>query len=104
MEENLKRQFVDAYQGDRKYKAIVQDLVSDSLTVEGIGSFSRASLPFVLTDGLLYNVQPNGLRSLYILYSMVKTMLNQAHDAKHHFGVERMLYDLYGLAIARKTY
>ncbi len=104
MEENLKRQFVDAYQGDRKYKAIVKDLVGDSPTVEGTGSFSRAGLPFVLTDGLLYNVQPNGLRSLCIPHGMVKTVLNQAHDAKHHFGVERMLYDLRGLAMARKTY
>ncbi len=35
---------------------------------------------------------------------MIKTVLESAYDEKHHFGRERMLYDLRGLVIYKKTY
>ncbi|KAK3935244.1 hypothetical protein QBC46DRAFT_239528, partial [Diplogelasinospora grovesii] len=46
----------------------------------------------------------NGTRSLYVLYLEIKLILGAAHDDKHHFGRDRMLYELRGLLINKKTY
>ena len=35
-------------------------------------AFSRPGLPFVIADGLLYNVRPDGLRSLYVSHAKIK--------------------------------
>ncbi|KAK0727982.1 hypothetical protein B0T26DRAFT_611668, partial [Lasiosphaeria miniovina] len=64
----------------------------------------RPGYPFVLDDlGLLFNIRPDGTRSLCVPKAMVQTVLGEAHDSKHHFGRNRMLYDLKGLSIHRKT-
>lgn len=61
-------------------------------------------LPFVMIDGLLYNIRPDGTRALCIPRGMIKQVLSLVHDAKHHFGPERMLYDLRGVSMTNKTY
>jgi hypothetical protein len=102
MDDTLKNQFIEAYQEDTKYSAIIKDLVGDK-AIEGNGDFSRPGLPFVLTEGLLYNIRPDGLRAICIPHKMAKTILSLVHDQKHHFGVDRMLYDLRGVSMAEKT-
>ena len=65
----------------------------------------RPGLPFVIIDGLLYNIRANGTRVLYIPYSEVlKRILAVTYNKKYYFGEERMLYDLRGLSISNKTY
>ena len=71
---------------------------------EGSEDFFRPGLPFVLSQGLLYNFRPHGLQSVYIPHKMVKTILSMVHDQKHHFSVDRMLYDLRGVSMVNKTY
>ncbi|KAK3897578.1 hypothetical protein C8A05DRAFT_19688, partial [Staphylotrichum tortipilum] len=51
----------------------------------------------------VYNIHAEGVRLLCMLHSMVKTILAEAHDVKHHFGCNRMLYDLAGVTFSRKT-
>ncbi|KAK3939527.1 hypothetical protein QBC46DRAFT_263057, partial [Diplogelasinospora grovesii] len=64
----------------------------------------RPGYPFVMIDGLLYNIRPNGTRSLYVPYLEIKLILGAAHDDKHHFRRDRILYELRGLLINKKTY
>ena len=74
-------------------------------TAEGSeGVLSKPRLPFVLVNRLLYHIKPNGLRVLYVPYTLVKIILSTTYDEKYHFGKERMLYDLSGLSIHRKLY
>ena len=103
MEKSLKNRFIEAYHEDAKYGAIIKDLVAKG-PAEGSEDFFRPGLPFVLSQGLLYNIRPDGLRSVYIPHKMVKTILSMVHDQKHHFGVDRMLYDLRGISMVNKTY
>ena len=65
----------------------------------------RPGLPFVIIDGLLYNIRANGIYALYVPYSEVlKYVLAATYDKKYYFGEEHMLYDLYSLSISNKTY
>jgi hypothetical protein len=106
MDADLKRQFVDEYGKDSKYSDIINDLTANKRadTVEGTGIFSRRGLPFVLIDGLLYNIRADGLRALCIPRGLVQHILELAHDERHHFGVERMLYDPRGVSFGKKTH
>ena len=62
-------------------------------------------LPFVIIDGLLYNIRADGIYALYVPYSEVfKYILAATYNKKHYFGEERILYDLRGLSISNKTY
>ncbi|KAK0709543.1 hypothetical protein B0T26DRAFT_617627, partial [Lasiosphaeria miniovina] len=61
-------------------------------------------MPFILTDRLLYNIRTDGTRSLCVPHNMISKILEAVHDEKHHFADERMLYDLRGLSIHKKTY
>ncbi|EAQ84379.1 hypothetical protein CHGG_08393 [Chaetomium globosum CBS 148.51] len=101
MDDSLKNEFIAAYHEDSKYSAIIKDLISGE-PAEGSGEFFRPGLPFVLTGGLLYNIRPDGLRSICIPHKMVKTVLSMVHDQKHHFGVDRMLYDLRGVSMVNQ--
>ncbi|EAQ86812.1 hypothetical protein CHGG_08065 [Chaetomium globosum CBS 148.51] len=102
MDDSLKNEFIAAYHEDSKYSAIIKDLINGE-PAEGSGEFFRPGLPFVLTGGLLYNIRPDGLRSICIPHKMVKTVLSMVHDQKHHFGIDRMLYDLRGVSMVNKT-
>jgi hypothetical protein len=104
IDNSLKQQFIAGYREDTKYSAIVKDLISATdLAAKDSGPFSRAGLPFVMVDSLLYNVRPNGVHSLYIPHNLVKQILSFVHNAKHHFGEDRILYDLRGVSMANKT-
>ncbi|KXX73032.1 Retrovirus-related Pol polyprotein from transposon gypsy [Madurella mycetomatis] len=86
-------EFEKAYEKDVKYSEIIKDLKE---TTKGSGVFSRPGLPFIQINGLLYYIRPDGIQSLCILYNKVKDILELVHDDKHHFGKERMLYNLRG--------
>lgn len=45
------------------------------------------------------NIHPDGTRALCIPHSLTKYLLHLAHDEKHHFDADRMLYDLRGVSI-----
>ncbi len=105
MEDSLLEQFAEGYRTDKKYSAIIDDLITMTKATEDSGEvFSQPGLPFVLVNKLLYNIRPNGLRALCVPHAMVKTILASVHDEKHHFSKERMLHDLSGLSIYRKTH
>ena len=58
-----------------------------------------------MIDSLLYNIRANSIRALYVPHSEVlKRILATIYNKKHHFGKERILYDLRGLSISNKTY
>lgn len=71
MEATLKQQFIEGYRSDDKYAAIIKDLVGDADPAEDSRIFSRPGLPFVIADGLLYNVRPAGLRSLCVPHALL---------------------------------
>ncbi|KAM7203063.1 hypothetical protein V8F33_002411, partial [Rhypophila sp. PSN 637] len=83
-----------------QYAPILKDLEEAH---EANGEFSKPGLPFTIVDGLLYNQQPDGALHLCVPRAMTKTLLEEAHDAKHHFGPDRMLHALQGLWIHKKT-
>ena len=125
MDEHLKQQFAEGYQKDAKYAAIVKDLREAEkqyqtrvaraqqrareqgrpFSAEDSALLRRPGLPFVMIDGLLYNIRADGTRALCVPRGEVlKRVLAATHDEKHHFGEERMLYDLRGLSISNKTH
>ena len=62
-------------------------------------------LPFVIIDGLLYNIRANGIYALYVPYGEVlKYILATTYNEKYYFGEECILYNLRGLSISNKTY
>ncbi len=93
-------QFAKGYCTDKKYLAIINNFTTMiKATKDSSEVFLRLKLLFVLVNKLLYNIRPNSLRTLYVLYAMVKTILALVYDKKHHFGKERILYDLSRLSI-----
>ena len=65
----------------------------------------RPGLPFVIIDGLLYNIRANSIYTLYVPCSEVlKYILATTYDKKYYFSEEYILYDLQGLSISNKTY
>lgn len=105
MDPELKEDFVKAYKTDKKYDHIIGEIMRrpTSESTEDGGIIFRAGYPFVIADKLLYNVSADGSRTLCVPHAMIKTVLDLAHDEKHHFGRDRMLYDLRGLSIHNKT-
>jgi hypothetical protein len=65
MEENLKDRFITGYLEDKKYERIMED-IRKAPTSEDPVYFFRAGYPFVIIDGLLYNIRPDGTRALCI--------------------------------------
>lgn len=103
MEDSIKEQFVKRYTEDKKYKAIVED-IKRAPTSEDPGYLFCVGYPFVIINNLLYNIRPDGTRALCIPHAMITTILKLIHDEKHHFGVERMIYDLRGITLHNKTH
>jgi len=54
-----------------------------------------------LHNGLLYHINVDRIRRLCIPEKLIPTILGQAHDAKHHFGENRMCRDLCNVRIHR---
>lgn len=102
MDNDSKAEFIQGYATDKRYSHIIEEIKRRPTTEDG-GVLSRVGYPFVIVDDLLYNVGADGSRTLCVPYAMVKTVLEMVHDEKHHFGRERMLYDLRGLSIHGKT-
>ena len=105
IEDSLRQRFINGYAKDPKYAAIINDLTVGNReeAAEDSGTFSRRELPFVLIDSLLYNIRPDGLRALCVPRRLIAYILELTHDEKHHFGQERMLYDLRGVSFSKKT-
>ncbi len=105
IEDSLLEQFAKGYHTNKKYSAIINDLTTmTKATKDSSEVFSQPRLPFVLVNKLLYNIRPNGLRTLYVPHAIVKTILASIHNKKHHFSKEKMLHDLSRLSIHRKTH
>lgn len=102
MDNDSKAEFIQGYATDKRYSYIIEEIKRRPTTEDG-SVLSRVGYPFVIVDDLLYNVGADGSRTLYVPYVMVKTVLEMVYDEKHHFGRERILYDLRGLSIHGKT-
>jgi hypothetical protein len=84
--------------------AIIKDLIRDGDPVKDSRIFLYPSLLFVITNGLLYNIYPDSFQLLYILYIIVKIVLNFIYDTKYHFNGDKIIYNLYGILMANKIY
>lgn len=97
----LRQKYIEGYDDDPKYARIIEELRKSP--TEDSGTFCRIGHPFTVINRLLYNIRSDGTRSLCIPRNQVKDILDAVHDKKHHFGRDRMMYDLRGLTINNKT-
>ncbi|KHE80800.1 hypothetical protein GE21DRAFT_1217497 [Neurospora crassa] len=82
----------------------MEDLAkADPIIEDDKTTFHRRGSPFLVKNDLLYHIQADGSRSLYVPHELVPDILEMAHDEKHHFGRDRMLYDLRNITIHNKT-
>ncbi|KAK9769283.1 putative Reverse transcriptase [Seiridium cardinale] len=102
----LKTQMQQGYLTDRTYKKIIWELQgTGEATTEVLNeNFSRPGYLFEITDGLLYNIARDNSRRLCVPHSVIKDVLEMAHDDKHYFGEKRMLKEFDGFAFHRKIY
>lgn len=98
--EDLKGRFRRGYAKDHKWKSIV-DMVKAN--AKDKRPTARQGYPFELHDGLLYHVTLEGTRRLCIPNDSVKAILEMAHDDQHHFGVNKMIYELRAVHLLDKT-
>ncbi|KAK4158831.1 hypothetical protein QBC43DRAFT_223424, partial [Cladorrhinum sp. PSN259] len=63
MDPELKEAFVEGYTTDNKYSVIINNLKLSKSTTEDGGTFSRPGYPFIISEGLLYNIRADGSRS-----------------------------------------
>jgi hypothetical protein len=76
---DLTADFVGRYHNDTEYSVITKDVKGNGETVDrfffsffSFSFFFRPGLPFVLPDGLLYNIHPDGTRALSIPHSLTR--------------------------------
>lgn len=98
MDVAFKQEFIDGYKADTKYASTIEALTDGAAKASG-GVFSKHGCPFEYINSLLYNIRPDGTRSLYIPRPLVKQLLALAYNEKHYFGRDKMLYNLRGLLI-----
>ncbi|KAK4242976.1 hypothetical protein C7999DRAFT_18587 [Corynascus novoguineensis] len=55
-----------------------------------------------MKDQLLYHVDFEGTRRLYLPFNYVKPILELVYDKRHHFRVNKMMADLSNLYFAYK--
>jgi len=88
MRKPARKRFVEAYEADQQYAAIMAEIrKSPSRHVRSRGVVARDytgqrlknGYPFIITDGLLYNVRPDGTS---IPAGMVQMVLEAAYDAR----------------------
>ena len=105
MDDDLRRGYTKAYTTDKKFSKIVDYLKECEVrnTEDGDIVFFKAGYPFFMRNGLIYNQQADGTKNLCIPHKFVKDVLETAHDDKHHFGRNRMMYDLKGVSFPNKT-
>jgi len=101
MSDALREEFMASYKTDSTYGRIIRDL--QGAENEGVLNASKFGHPFVLEDGLLYNINYEGERRLTVPHALIPSFLREAHDDKHHFGAERMLKELSSLHFKGKT-
>lgn len=95
IDEQLKRQILEGYEQDGKYRKIIAQLKDATKRNKGI------RLPFFLEDELLYRTEANGAHKLYIPDNCLKLIFTIAHDEQFHGGNHKTLAALEGLAIRR---
>lgn len=71
---------------------------------EDVVSASKPGHPFRFVNGLLYNRDSEGNERLVIPFPMIKDILRNAHDDKHHFGRDRMMADLEHVLFRKKRF
>ncbi len=103
--DEIRQQFTDGYKADRIYNKIIQDLKPHSTKEnEDILNTSKASNPFRIASGLLYNHDINGTQHLVILFTLIPEILAESHDQKHHLGHDRMIQNLEHLHFKQKKH
>src|SRR5437773_3927924 len=100
MDPSTREEFINSYKEDEKYRAVREDLLKQAPeNNEGVAVYSLPGLNFELHNGLLYHINVDRIRRLCIPEKLIPTILGQAHDAKHHFGENRMCRDLCNVRI-----
>jgi hypothetical protein len=90
---DFKEQLLAAYSEHKRWSQIIQQLQQ---------SDSEAKLPFTLDGrGLLYLREFTGKHRLCIPSPVADTLIAEAHDSKHHFGVDRVYHDLTDLYVIK---
>ena len=94
--------FIAAY---KKYPKLdnIMEKIRAKPTNEDDSFLFLAGYPFHIANGLLYNRRVDGIFAMCIPHGMVGTILVTEHDEQHHYGRDRMLYELQNLAINNKT-
>lgn len=102
MSQDWRVRFRDAYQQDRKYAAIIQQLRQNP--DEDAEELLRRGLPFLLDRDLLFHVDnATNSRRLCVPKALIQDVLEMAHDDRHHFGRNRMLADLDRFSMHNKS-
>ncbi|KAK4242968.1 hypothetical protein C7999DRAFT_18596, partial [Corynascus novoguineensis] len=58
--------------------------------------------PFEVKDQLLYYIDFEGTRHLYLLFNYIKPILKLVYNKRHYFRVNKMMVDLNNLYFAYK--
>lgn len=108
MDDELRVRFAQGYKDDWTYKNIIADLASVpntgrkpriEMNNEDVVDAFKAGHPFRLVNRLLYNIDVDQRERLVIPKGLIKEILYEVHDEKHHFGAHRMLADLEGVTM-----
>ena len=98
----IKYNIIKGYANDIKFVKVLKDFINIKLTDNGI--IYCPGYPFiVMEDGLIYNIRGRE-RYLYILYLYVREILAVIYDEKYYFNRDKILYDLWSIAINNKIY
>lgn len=101
---SVRQRFREFYPKNRKFQKVITDFQLKKNDEVVVTNFSRKRYLFKIKDGLFYNIDRDQRKRLYVLYGIVKDFLSEAHDAKHYFGINRILKNLENYVIYKKTY
>jgi RNase H-like domain found in reverse transcriptase/Reverse transcriptase (RNA-dependent DNA polymerase)/Integrase zinc binding domain/Chromo (CHRromatin Organisation MOdifier) domain len=90
LRKSLTQRLMKGYLKDSKWQRII-DVVKERPDRKLI---TGEAYPFELHNGLLYHVSSDGCRRLCVPKGMIGTLLTMVHDNLHHFGINKMLYEL----------
>ena len=106
----LKAQIVAAYPKDLKYSKVYQALTDDLAPIKGTpilkrGRYSRPCLLYrlyKLKDNLLYYIDFDSTRRLYLPKSYIKPILKIVYNNKYYFSINKIIVDLNRLYFYKK--
>ena len=106
----LKAQIVAAYPKDLKYSKVYQALTNDLAPINStpVLKYSRRSRPcllyglYELKDNLLYYIDFDSTRHLYLPKSYIKPILKIVYNNKYYFSINKIIVDLNRLYFYKK--